>query len=104
MGGKHTIDYEENEVPKAFRKNSEKKPKKKGLKIFLAVILIIIIILATICGGAYWYINDKLNKMQTVNIKISIDKSLYPICLHILDIINISTALKMDIEKEARKT
>lgn len=71
MGGKHAIDYEENEVPKAFRKNSEKKPKKKkkkGLKIFLAVILIIIIILATICGGAYWYINDKLNKMQTVNI------------------------------------
>ena len=44
-----------------------------------------------------------INKMQTVNIKISIGKSLYPIYLHILDIINISTALKIDIENDTRK-
>lgn len=61
MAGKHTGEREKN-----VRKN---KKSKKGLKIVGAIILILILILAGILGGAYWYINDKLGKMQQIEIK-----------------------------------
>ncbi len=72
------------ELPKALQKNAErqrtqssnnkrgtknrKNKKKKGLKIFTAILLILIIILVATIGAAYFYINDKLGKMQQVQI------------------------------------
>ena len=78
MSGKHSKDYnaEENEeVPKAFQKNNKSesngkktKKKKKGLKIFGIIVLILVILFAAIVGAAYIYINDKLGKMNTVQL------------------------------------
>ena len=48
-------------------KNGEKK-KRRGLKIFGITVLVLIIILAILVGSIFWYINNKLNKMQTVEI------------------------------------
>ena len=48
-------------------KNGEKK-KRSGLKIFGITVLVLIIILAILVGSIFWYINNKLNKMQTVEI------------------------------------
>ena len=78
MSGKHSKDYnaEENEeVPKAFQKNNKSesngkktKKKKRGLKIFGIIVLILVILFAAIVGAAYIYINDKLGKMNTVQL------------------------------------
>ena len=78
MSGKHSKDYnaEENEeIPKAFQKNNKDesngkktKKKKKGLKIFGIIVLILVILFAAIVGAAYIYINDKLGKMNTVQL------------------------------------
>lgn len=82
MQGKHSKEYDENtsfsaeELPKAFRKgedttvNTRKNTKKKHgkLKIFGKIVLTLIIILAILLGAIYWYINNKLGKMQKVEI------------------------------------
>ncbi len=47
----------------------ENKKSRKGLKIFGVILLILVLIIAGILGGAYWYVNDKLGKMQQVEIK-----------------------------------
>ena len=43
--------------------------KKKGLKIFGIVVLLLITLLMAIVGGTYWFIQDKLNKIQRIDIK-----------------------------------
>ena len=43
--------------------------KKKGLKIFGIIVLILVIILVAIIGGTFWFIQDKLSKLQQVDIK-----------------------------------
>lgn len=78
MSGKHSKDYnaEENEeIPKAFQKNNKDesngkktKKKKKGLKIFGIIVLVLVILFAAIVGAVYIYINDKLGKMNTVQL------------------------------------
>jgi len=102
MQGKHSRDfrdvedYEEDELPKAFRKQEileeipkalkkeysneepqrgsvekmkkEKKRKHRKLKIFGKIVLTLIIILAVLLGTAYWYVTNKLGKMNKVNI------------------------------------
>ncbi len=45
-----------------------KNPKKK-LKIFGIVILILVILLVAMIGGAYCFIQDKLNKIQRIDLK-----------------------------------
>lgn len=44
------------------------KKKNKALKIVLIFILIIILILGGVVAGGYWYVTDKLGKMQQVSI------------------------------------
>ena len=86
MKGKHSEDYnntsfDENEVPKAFRKNNnienagekkekmgKKQKKHKKLKIFGKVVLVLVIILAILLGAIFWYINNKLGKMQQIEL------------------------------------
>lgn len=73
--GKRMIDDEE--VPRAFRKDSTryenrtgkvKKKKSSGLKIFGKVVLVLVIILAILLATIFWFINNKLGKMQKVEI------------------------------------
>ena len=68
MSGKRYSDEEE--VPKAFRKeaNKSKKKKGKGLKIFIIILLILLILIAGILGGAFWFVNNKFSKMQQIEI------------------------------------
>lgn len=90
-------DYEEEKLPKAFRKEEDfeeeipkalkrennyeepqrgsvekmkknKKRKHRKLKIFGRIVLTLIIILALLLGTAYWYITNKLGKMNKVDI------------------------------------
>ena len=80
MRGKHSkskkISQEEEEIPRAFRKNNNnnenknagKKKKNKGLKIFGKVVLVLVIILAVLLATAYWFITNKLGKMQKVDL------------------------------------
>ena len=89
MKGKHSKDYnenqynssfDENELPKAFRKDNventegekvkmpKKQKKHKKLKIFGKIVLVLVIILAILVGTIFWYINNKLGKMQQVKI------------------------------------
>lgn len=82
MAGRYTDDYD-NEMPKAFRKGYEEEPpkrtrknnrkkskkgNKRGLKIFGRVVLVLVIILAILVGAIYWFIQDKLSKMQKVDL------------------------------------
>lgn len=52
------------------RVENNKKNKKKGkaLKIVLIILLLIIVIIAAVFAGGYWYVNDKLGKMQQIDI------------------------------------
>lgn len=43
--------------------------KRKGFKIFGITVLILIILLIAIVGGTYWYIQDKLSKLQRIDLK-----------------------------------
>ncbi len=43
--------------------------KRKGFKIFGITVLILIILLIVIVGGTYWYIQDKLSKLQRIDLK-----------------------------------
>ena len=53
-----------------MKEKSENKEKKqrKGLKIFGIIVLILIILLVAIIGVTYWYIHDKLSKIQQIEI------------------------------------
>lgn len=81
MSGKHsegkrerrTIIDEEEELPKAFRKgnsNTKQKTKKKHgkLKLFGKIVLTLVVILAVLLGTMFWYISNKLGKIQKVDI------------------------------------
>ena len=46
----------------------KEKKSKKGLKIFGIIVLILVIILLSIIGGTYWFINDKLSKIERIDI------------------------------------
>lgn len=52
-----------------IEKNKQNKKKGKVLKIILIILLFIIVIIAAVFAGGYWYVNDKLGKMQQVEIK-----------------------------------
>ena len=82
------LRYNEDEIPKALQKNENyeepkiekrekenmkktNKRKHKKIKIFLKTILTIFIILAILVGTAYWYITNKLGKLNKVNISDS---------------------------------
>ena len=85
MAGKHSegkrekqtkrIDEEE-EIPKAFRKDGDdmqktksKTKKKHGkLKLFGKIVLTLVIILAILVGAMFWYVNNKLGKMQKIDL------------------------------------
>lgn len=47
----------------------ENKKFRKVLKIFGIIVLMLVLFIAGMLGGAYWYVNDKLGKMQQVEIK-----------------------------------
>lgn len=51
--------------------SKNEKKKGKGLKIFGIIVLILIILLVAIIGCTYFYITDKLNKIQRVDIDLS---------------------------------
>ncbi len=78
MAGKHSYSYDD-ELPKAMQRNSQtenrtqnkrRKQKKKhtGLKILAIILFILVAAIIAIMGSAYWYVNDKLGKMQQVEI------------------------------------
>lgn len=83
MPGKHSYDSEE-ELPKAFQKNKEEEPRKmgkenksskktkknnrRGLKLFGKIILVLVILLGILVGGIFWFIQDKLGKLQQIKI------------------------------------
>lgn len=81
MAEKNTYDNGD-ELPKAFQKDKEekqkttkkekgnrmKKSKKSGLKLFGKIILVLIILLAIIAGTIFWFISDKLGKLQQIKI------------------------------------
>lgn len=46
----------------------EEKKKRKGLKTFGIIVLVLIIILVLIIGSTFWFVNNKLSKMQKVDI------------------------------------
>ncbi len=85
MAGKHSEGRrqnstrrieEEEELPKAFRKDSnniknikQKTKKKHGkLKLFGKIVLTLVIILALLIGAMFWYVNNKLGKMQKIEL------------------------------------
>ena len=45
------------------------KSQKKGLKIFGIIVLILIILLVAIIGGTFWFVQDKLSKIQQIDLK-----------------------------------
>ena len=47
----------------------ENKKFRKVLKIFGIIVLMLVLFIAGMLGGAYWYVNDKLGKMQQLEIK-----------------------------------
>ena len=85
MAGKHSEGRrekqtkrieEEEEIPKAFRKDCDnmqktksKTKKKHGkLKLFGKIVLTLVIILAILVGAMFWYVNNKLGKMQKIDL------------------------------------
>lgn len=62
-----TGEVEDVERGKKVSKKGAKK-KNKGLKIFAIVLLVIAIIVLLVAGGAFYFINDKIGKMQQVDI------------------------------------
>lgn len=82
MAGRYAKDYDkevprafqgeyEEEVPRTMKKNNRKQGKKgnkRGLKIFGKVVLVLVIILAILVGMVYWFIQDKLGKMQQIDL------------------------------------
>lgn len=83
MSGKHSKNNkqrriaEEEEIPRVFRKDNienrstDRKSKKKkniGLKIFSRIVITLVIILAILLASIFWFVNNKLGKMQKVKI------------------------------------
>ncbi len=72
-------NYSENEQrmkERQIKQQPKKKKKNKAIKIIGIIILILVLILAGVVGGTYWYVHDKLGKMQQVEIdedNLSID-------------------------------
>ena len=67
MAGKHEID--DTEIEKKVKNIKTKTSgKKKGLKIVGIIILVLVVLLLAVGIGAYWYISDKLGKMQQVDL------------------------------------
>ena len=58
------------ENPKRQTRNDRPK-KRTGLKVFGIIVLILVILLIAIIGGTYFYIHDKLSKIQHVDIDVS---------------------------------
>ena len=50
------------------RKHEQVNEKRKGMKIVGIVLIILLIIILGVGAGSYWYVNDKLGKMQHVTI------------------------------------
>lgn len=61
MAGKHSNGEK-------IENKKQRKKKNTALKIVLILILIIILIIGGVVAGGYWYVNDKLGKMQQVHI------------------------------------
>lgn len=61
MAGKHSNGEK-------IENKKQRKKKNTALKIVLVLILIIILIIGGVIAGGYWYVNDKLGKMQQVHI------------------------------------
>lgn len=61
-------NYEEFQRGSAEKVKKNKKRKHRKLKIFGKIVLTLIIILAVLLGTAYWYITNKLGKMNKVDI------------------------------------
>ncbi len=53
---------------KLMSNNDEEKTKKKKKHIFLKIIIVLLVVLAIIIGTMFWYVEDKLGKLQTVEI------------------------------------
>lgn len=79
MAGKHSYNNEE-ELPKAFQKNKKEESikRKKGkdkrgtkLKLFGKIVLVLVILLGILMGGVFWFVNDKLGKLQQIKINES---------------------------------
>ena len=81
MAGKHYADKDEtpkafqknnDEVPKAMKKENkngkDKKTKKKGVKLFGKIVLVLFIVLAILLGTIFWFVHNKLSKMQQVDL------------------------------------
>lgn len=51
------------------KKEKSNKVLKIILKVILILLILIILLVAATVGGAYWYVNNKLGKMQQVEIK-----------------------------------
>ena len=69
--GKHSVEVEKETKVKDEKVGKEKNKKNKNgkkkhrfLKILLIFLLIVILILGVFAGVAWWYINDKLDKVQ----------------------------------------
>lgn len=63
-----TGEIEDIERGKKVSKSKNTKKKHKGLKILAIFLLVIAIIVLLIAGGAFYFINDKIGKMQQVDI------------------------------------
>ena len=61
-------NYEEFQRGSAEKVKKNKKRKHRKLKIFGKIVLTLIVILALLLGTAYWYITNKLGKMNKVDI------------------------------------
>jgi len=67
---------EENELPRAMRRNNAQerksreipKKKRKGLKLFGKIVLVLVILLGILAGVVFWFIHDKLSKIQQVDL------------------------------------
>ncbi len=70
MVGKHSIN--DDEIPKAFKNNEEEKTKEKSPKkkrhIFRNIVIVLLVLLIAIVGSGYWYVENKLGKLQKVDI------------------------------------
>lgn len=60
MSGKHNYDSSE---------EKQEKSQKRGLKLFGKIVLVLLILLGIIVGGVFWFINDKLGKLQQIDLK-----------------------------------
>lgn len=65
---KKEVNIKDEELSNASQPSQNEKKKKCRTHTFVKTILILFLILIIIAGVVLWYINDKLNKIQTVDI------------------------------------